>query len=379
MVTVSSGVPQPAESAEGRIVGEEDWQRCRRILEARKAEEQSPPMQEHIADLSDVLQKLNKQQRPNQSELRQMAKSLGLPQKKDGLNIDVPTLLQNIQQAFLQEVESLRERRSNLESPAASSSGGEHPAVRQILQDVLEFGRLPKELKNPKTETEVAELKLAKQVRKHKLRERAQEMLEKLKASRDTSSGSSHPAASGNPFTASGGSDPDGNLPNSAAFATIQEQQAFLQEVESLRERRSNLESPAASSSGGEHQILQEVLELGRLPKEFKICKTGTELAERRLANRVRVYNLGERAQEMLEKVKASRDTSSGSSHPAASGSSHPAASGSDPDAPRTGSGVPQPAEIAEERIVGEEDWQRCRRKCSRVGRSPTDLPLSDP
>ena len=67
------------------------------------------------------------------------------------------------------------------------------------------------------------------------------------------------------------------------------------------------------------------------------------------------------------------------SSYPAASGSSHPAASGSDPDAPRTGSGVPQPAEIAEERIVGEEDWQRCRRKCSRVGRSPTDLPLSDP
>ena len=29
-----SGVPQPAASAEGRIVGEEDWQRCRRILEA---------------------------------------------------------------------------------------------------------------------------------------------------------------------------------------------------------------------------------------------------------------------------------------------------------------------------------------------------------
>ena len=129
-------------------------------------------MQEHIADLSVMLQKLSKQERPNQSELRQMAKSLGLPQKKDGLNIDVPTLLQNIQQAFLQEVESLRERRSNLESPAASSSGGEHPAVRQILQDVLEFGRFPKELNDPKTETEVAEKKLARQVRKYNLRER---------------------------------------------------------------------------------------------------------------------------------------------------------------------------------------------------------------
>ena len=59
-----SGVPQPAASADGRIFGEEDWQRCRMILEARKAEERSPPMQEHIADLSDLLQKLNKQQRP---------------------------------------------------------------------------------------------------------------------------------------------------------------------------------------------------------------------------------------------------------------------------------------------------------------------------
>ena len=104
-----SGVPQPAASAEGRIVGEEDSQKCRRILEARKAEEQSPPMQEHIADLSDVLQKLNKQNRPKQSELRQLAKTLGLPQTKDGLSIDVQTLLQSIQQAFLQEVESLRE------------------------------------------------------------------------------------------------------------------------------------------------------------------------------------------------------------------------------------------------------------------------------
>ena len=139
-------------------------------------------MQEHIADLSDMLQKLNKPVRPNKSELRQMAKSLGLPQKKDGLNIDVPTLLQNIQQAFLQEVKSLRERRSNLESPAASSSIGERRAVQQILQDVLELGRFPQELRDPKTETEVAERKLAERIRKRNLREQVQVMLEKLEA-----------------------------------------------------------------------------------------------------------------------------------------------------------------------------------------------------
>ena len=89
-------------------------------------------MQENIADLSDMLQKLNKQKRPKQSELKHSAKSFGLPQVKDGLNIDVQTLLQDIQQAFLQEVEYLRD-----------SSCGEH----RILQEVLELGRLPKEFR----------------------------------------------------------------------------------------------------------------------------------------------------------------------------------------------------------------------------------------
>jgi hypothetical protein len=156
-------------------------------------------MQERIADLSDHLQKLNKRQAPNQSELRKMAKSLRVPQKKDGLSVDVRTLLPNVQRAFLAEVESLRETRSNLESPAASSSGGdqpfvrgggvsqpaasaadefESPAVRQILQDVLEFGRLPNETKNPKTESEIAEHKLAARVRKSNIRDRAKAMLE---------------------------------------------------------------------------------------------------------------------------------------------------------------------------------------------------------
>ena len=48
----------------------------------------------------------------------------------------------------------------HLESPTASTSGGGHPAVRQTLQDVVEFGRLPKEINNPATETEVAEQRL---------------------------------------------------------------------------------------------------------------------------------------------------------------------------------------------------------------------------
>ena len=164
-------------SADSRTVSEEDWQKCQMILEARKAEERSPPMQERIADLSDHLQKLNKQQSPNKTELRKMAKSLRVPQQKDGLSVDVRTLLQNVQRAFLAEVESLRETGSNLESPAASSSGGDSLVVRQILQDILELGRLPKELKEPKTESDVAECRLAHRMRGHDLRARAEREL----------------------------------------------------------------------------------------------------------------------------------------------------------------------------------------------------------
>ena len=78
-------------------------------------------MQEHFAALSDMLQKLHKEERPSKCELRQMAKTLGVPQR----NIEVSTLFENIQHAFLQPVESLREGRC------------EHPVVRQILQDVV--------------------------------------------------------------------------------------------------------------------------------------------------------------------------------------------------------------------------------------------------
>ena len=134
-------------------------------------------MQERIAELSDHLQKLNTRQPPNQSDLRKIAKSLRVPQKKDGVFVDVRTLLQDVQRAFLKEVESLRETESNFVSPAESSSGGDSSVVRQILQDILELGRLPKELKRPKTESDVAENRLAQRMRGHDLRARAKREL----------------------------------------------------------------------------------------------------------------------------------------------------------------------------------------------------------
>ena len=155
------------------------------ILEAQKVEERSS----RITELSDHLQKLNTRQPPNQSDLRKMAKSLRVPQQKDGHSVDVQTLLQNVQRAFLAEVESLRPAASSsggdqpfvrgggVSQPSASSSGGDSLVVRQILQDISELGRLPKELYTRDTESDVAEYKLAIRMRKHDLRARAEHEL----------------------------------------------------------------------------------------------------------------------------------------------------------------------------------------------------------
>ena len=133
--SLSSTEATLAASAENQMIGEEDWQRCRVILEASKTADGNLASQKRIADLSDMLEKFNQPERPNQSALRQMAKSLSVPQRIKGINLSVPTLLQSIQRAFLAEVESLRETGSNLESPAASSSGGDQPVVRGCAMD----------------------------------------------------------------------------------------------------------------------------------------------------------------------------------------------------------------------------------------------------
>ena len=61
---------------------------------------------------------------------------------------------------------------------AASSSSGDSPVVRQILQDILDLGRLPKEFKKPNTDGDVAEHKLAMRMRRHNLRSRAEQELQ---------------------------------------------------------------------------------------------------------------------------------------------------------------------------------------------------------
>ena len=66
----------------------------------------------------------------------------------------------------------------SMESPATSSSGGDIPVVRHILQEILELGRLPKELSKRNTESDVAEYKLAIRMRKHNLRSRAEKELQ---------------------------------------------------------------------------------------------------------------------------------------------------------------------------------------------------------
>ena len=192
MASLKKGKGYSGSSAKSLSVGEKDWQKCHMKLEACKAE----GCTDHIADLIDHLQKLNGQPPPNVAQLRKMAKALRVPQMKDGVNVDGRTLLHNVQRAFLAEVESLpgggvlqpatsavqRTSSSSVVSQPAASAADEFesPAVRQILQDVLEFGRLPKEISNPKSESAVAENKLAARVRKSNLRDRARAMLDRF-------------------------------------------------------------------------------------------------------------------------------------------------------------------------------------------------------
>ena len=60
------------------------------------------------------------------------------------------------------------------------------PTTAKILQGANEFGRLPKELKNPTTEAEIAEYKLAKKIRKSALKDRVQKLFETPKESENT-------------------------------------------------------------------------------------------------------------------------------------------------------------------------------------------------
>ena len=54
-------------------------------------------------------------------------------------------------------------------APCCDSSGGERAVVQQIVREVAAFGREPKLIKEPVTETEIAEKKLARKVQNRDL------------------------------------------------------------------------------------------------------------------------------------------------------------------------------------------------------------------
>jgi hypothetical protein len=61
---------------------------------------------------------------------------------------------------------------------AGSRTAADSAVVRQILQEILDLGRLPKELTKRNTDSDVAEYKLAIRMRKHNLRSRAEQELQ---------------------------------------------------------------------------------------------------------------------------------------------------------------------------------------------------------
>ena len=183
-----------AAAGEAPKVSAEDLQRWRAVLEERRMAANGTSMEAHIANLSDILERLQEEEKPSQTEIRRMASSLGVPQKIDGDMVELQTLVENVVQAFRESVDTVQEHSGALASELSFGSGGEHPAVQRIMRDVREWGRQPREFNNPHTAAEVAERKLARQVREYKLRERVQDMLKSLTGTQETSSGSQHPA-----------------------------------------------------------------------------------------------------------------------------------------------------------------------------------------
>ena len=127
-------------------------------------------------------------------------------------------------------------------SEIPSGIDSESSAVQHIMRDVRKLGRHPREFKNPVSEAEQAEYRLALRVRNRRLKKRVHDMLKSLKRTRETSSGNPHPA---------------GEIPQSAASA-----------------KDGAAASEISSGSDGEHlavqQILQDVRKLGRQPKGIK-------------------------------------------------------------------------------------------------------------
>ena len=70
-----------------------------------------------------------------------------------------------------------------MDPPSMSGTPGisaEHPDVQKILIAVRELGRQPMEIKSRGTAAESAEYKLARQIRRYKLRDRVQDVLNSL-------------------------------------------------------------------------------------------------------------------------------------------------------------------------------------------------------
>ena len=165
-------------AAEGivELPHEPDWQRCRFVVETYRSAVQGTPRQAHIEALRNVLETLRRVDEPSREDTRQMAKLLGVPQRKHGNKINAAPLLQDVKQNVLKSVHLLQKHHSILQSaePEAVSA---QDTIQRILQDVRKLGRPPKEIHSPSTAAEFAERKLARQGRTHKLQDRLQETL----------------------------------------------------------------------------------------------------------------------------------------------------------------------------------------------------------
>ena len=152
---------------------------CRQILLNAAAIAESSTLREHFEALLRMLPDMYEQ--PNKPRLRELSTLLGVPKKVQGKTLPLDQLFRSVQKAFFACINEQRCDASVCGDPhsaahdgtgAVSNEGQQHlrgvalPAFdAQVLQRVQKLGHYPKEMKNPTSDEDKRETKLAHLIR----------------------------------------------------------------------------------------------------------------------------------------------------------------------------------------------------------------------
>ena len=167
--------------------------------------------------------------------------------------------------------------------------------IEQVLQELRELGHWPRRRKNPTPGAEEAENKLGRKLCHHNLQEGDQRVLDALRTSDHSESGGAHPADMSHDTSL----DDDllrqvlelGRMPRRMKIPETEAQQAEKTLQKNLCYRglveRAQRELNRVGSNRDD-DLLREVLQLGRMPREFKDTRTDADRAESNLRQKLR-------------------------------------------------------------------------------------------